>query len=248
MKKNTVYLYSDNPSKALNISQIVEGLSELNIPSEFRGDFFECLELNPSQKQQLEHYISLTLIDDIEKEKLELEYTSANPKTNNKTLYNGFLFIRVINRYFLRSLEKTQNAIHIIFTDKLLCTFENRRYHARVVLMGQPSFISTSGLVEAPARPREYYFLKAQFIGQGRDISELDEYFKGQYVEYDDPKTTNILLSYTLQAIFYELTGEPFCENKGCSLYNSHWQTDVLKIQYDGNLCEMHRKLLDKLA
>ncbi len=243
MKIKPVYLYSDSPSKVLNISEIADSLSKINIHSEFKGDFFN--HLNPSRQKELNHYMSLTLIDDIEREKLELEHAYANPRTNNKTLYDGFLVTRVIYKYFLSDLEKTQNAIHIIFTNKLLCTFENRRYHARVVLMGVPAFISTSGLVEAPARPREYYFLKAQFIEQGRDIGELDEYFKGQYVEYDDPKTTEILLSYTLQVIFYELTGEPFCNNNKCCLYNSHWQKDVLEVQYNGKLCEEHKKLID---
>ncbi|NIP37768.1 MAG: hypothetical protein GWO07_09075, partial [Candidatus Dadabacteria bacterium] len=77
---------------------------------------------------------------------------------------------------------------------------------------------------------------------------ELDEYFKGQYVEYNDPKTTKILQSYTLQPIFYELTGKPFCENNTCCLFNSHWQKDVLEVQYNGKLCEHHRKLIQNLS
>ena len=248
MNKRPVYLYSDTPSKATNISNIIEHLSKFGIESEYKGDFFEYLRLSTAKQNELNHYLSLTLIDDIEKEKLELCHASQNQNTNNKILYDGYLYISVINKYFLLDSNISDSVIHIIYTDKLLCTFENRRYHARVVLMGHPSFISTSGLVEAPARPREYYFLKAQFLQQGRDLKELDEYFKGQYLEYNDPKTTEILQSYTLQPIMYELTGKPFCENKTCCLFNSHWQKDVLEIQYNGQLCKHHRQLIGNLT
>ncbi len=248
MNIKPVFLYSDSPSKSLNIDKIEQELSALNIDAQFKGNFFDSLNLNSKQKKQLFKEISETLIDDIEEEKLNLNKPSHIPKTNDKLLYDGLLYTRVINRYFLLESYNAGKAIHIVFTNKLLCTFENRRYHARVVLLGYPSFISTSGLVEAPARPREYYFLKAQFIAQGRDIRELDEYFSGRYAEYDDPKTTDILLSYVLQVIFYELTGEPFCKNNKCCLFNSHWQEDVLEVQYGGKLCEYHHNIIEKLS
>ena len=245
MNIKPVYLYSDNPSKSLNIPKVIDSLAKLNIHSEFKGNFFEYLKLNSNEQQVLYNKISQTLIEDIEREKYRLGTISANPNTNNKVLYDGFLFTGVVNKYFMSNLHRSLNNINIIFTDRLLCTFENKRYHARVILMGQPTFISTSGLVEAPAKPREYYFLKAQFIDAGKKLEQLDEYFSGQYVEYNDPKTTDILVSYALQSIFYELTGKPFCSNNKCCLFNSHWQKDVLEIQYKAKLCKQHQKLLD---
>lgn len=243
-----VYLYTDGPSKSLEIGQIVEFLSDLNISCEYKGSLFDLLNLDTEGTGQLNQNISLSLIDDIETEKLNTGKTSADPQTGGRTLYDGFLFSRIINRYLLVDPTFCSSAIHIIFTGRLLCTFENRRYHARVILMGIPNYISTSGLIEAPARPREYYFLKAQFIASGKDIAELDEYFEGKYLLYDDPKTTNILKAYTLMAVFYELTGEPFCNNEHCCLYNSHWQSDVLQTQYKGNLCSRHSKILENLS
>ena len=46
MNINPVYLYSDNPSKSLNIHKVIESLAKLNIHSEFKGNFFEYLKLN----------------------------------------------------------------------------------------------------------------------------------------------------------------------------------------------------------
>jgi len=243
-----VYLYTDGPSKSLDIGQIVEFLSGLKIGCEYKGSLFDLLNLNTESTTQLNQTISLSLIDDIETEKLIPGKISVNPKTGGRTLYDGFLFSRIINRYLLADPEFFGSAIHIIFTGRLLCTFENRRYHARVILMETPNYISTSGLIEAPARPREYYFLKAQFAASGRDIAELDEYFEGKYLLHDDPKTTNILKAYSLMAVFYELTGEPFCNNEHCCLYNSHWQSDVLQSQYNGKLCSRHSEILENLS
>ena len=104
--------------------------------------------------------------------------------------------------------------------------------------MGTPSLISTSGLIEAPAKPREYYYVRGRMVQSGMDISELDSMYKGRFVEYDDPKITSILSSYALQVIFYELTGNAFCDNPICCLSNSHWQEEVLKVQYQGKLCD----------
>jgi hypothetical protein len=248
MNIKPVYLYSDHPSKSLSIAKIIEGLDKLNIHCESKGNFFEYLNLNKDEQLELYKKISQTRVDDIEREKYRLDTVSENHTFDNKVLYDGFLFTKVVNKYFMSNLDRPQNNIYIIFTNRLLCTFENKRYHARVILMGYPTFISTSGLVEAPAKPREYYFLKAQYIAAGKNTGELDEYFKGKYVGYDDPKTTDILLSYTLQAIFYELTGQAFCSSKKCCLFNSHWQKDVLEIQYRAKLCQQHQKLLDNLS
>ncbi|MEZ4546778.1 MAG: DUF6775 family putative metallopeptidase [Thermodesulfobacteriota bacterium] len=50
-------------------------------------------------------------------------------------------------------------------------------------------------------------------------------------------KTTSAISSYALQALFYELSGEAFCDDRECCLFNSHWQEDVLRVQYEGKPC-----------
>ncbi len=161
--------------------------------------------------------------------------------------YDGYWMQRVLYRQLFEKINEELNngSIHLIFTGRLFGTFEDRRYHARVVLMGAPSFISTSGLVEAPAKPKEYYYVRGRMIQSGMDTSELDSMYKGKFVEYDDPKISSILLSYALQVISYEKTGEAFCENADCCLSNSHWQEEVLKVQYEGELCDKCRSSIN---
>jgi hypothetical protein len=47
-----------------------------------------------------------------------------------------------------------------MITDKLLCIFDERdwRYHDRSLICGNPTLISTSGIVKGIAKPRDYYY------------------------------------------------------------------------------------------
>ena len=165
-------------------------------------------------------------------------------------LYDGLWLQRIFHKALAeRAPEEIDGAfIHMVFTGRLFGTYGDRRYHARVVLTGSPTLISTSGLVEAPARPREYYFIKGGLLRSGGDLSELDTMYKGRFVEYDDPRTTSIMFSYALQAVYYELSGNDFCEDPGCCLYNSHWQEEVLRLQFEGNMCEKCLEAFKEIA
>jgi hypothetical protein len=165
------------------------------------------------------------------------------------SLYDGLWLQRVFYNIMASKtpFEFNGSFIHVIFTSRLFVTFETKRYHARVVLTGLPSLISTSGIVEAPARPKEYYWLKAGFTQAGRDVDELEQIYKGKFIEYDDPRLTSVLAPYVLQEVFYEMTGNPFCDNPSCCLYNSHWQEEVLKAQIEQKLCDKHINIIRAL-
>ena len=204
-------------------------------------------------------------------EEIDLEISRLTGKgISLGVLYDGLWLQRMFYKNMAEKVphEFRGGFIHLIFTSRLFGTYEtggslttlpldprpdrgyprSQRYHARVVLTGLPSLISTSGIVEAPARPKEYYWLKAGFIQGGKDVRELDLIYKGRFIEYDDPRITRVLRPYILQAIFYELTGNPFCDNPSCCLYNSHWQEEVLKAQLEGKLCEEHRNIIFRLV
>jgi hypothetical protein len=125
----------------------------------------------------------------------------------------------------------------------------NRRYHIRTSLYGIPSLISTTGIVEAPAKPREYYLLKSQYERLGKDLAELKACFEGRFIDYGDERLTEITKGYAMQAIFYALTGNPFCEDKGCRLYNAHWQEELIWAQLESGyeFCPRHTEFLNGL-
>ena len=160
-------------------------------------------------------------------------------------MYDGFELQKI-----LRYLNEDNQIIHVILTNRLTCTFDENdtRYHARAVICANPSIISTTGIVEAPAKPKEYYFEVMKLRTQGLDIESAKEKYKDKFLEYNDKRLTKVLEGYILQVIFYNITGESFCEDIECRLNNAHWQKDLLFSQLEINkLCKKHNEILANL-
>ncbi|MDC0041494.1 hypothetical protein OAJ50_02080 [Candidatus Nitrosopelagicus sp.] len=160
-------------------------------------------------------------------------------------MYDGFELQKI-----LRYLNEDNQTIHIILTNRLTCTFDenDKRYHARAVICANPSIISTTGIVEAPAKPKEYYFEVMKLRTQGLDIKSAKEKYKDKFLEYNDKRLTRVLEGYLLQIIFYNITGESFCEDVKCRLNNAHWQKDLLFSQLEiSKLCKKHNEILTNL-
>lgn len=156
-------------------------------------------------------------------------------------LYDGLGFVNLAGE-----LIGAGEGLHIVFTNQLLGTFDkgDGRWHARVIILGNPAAISTTGAVEAPARPREYYRWKA-LHGPDKAFAMLRESRPGRFLEHGDPRLTEVLKGYALQAIFYFITGNPFCGDRDCRLFNAHWQEDMIRAQIDsGMICRRCMQLL----
>jgi len=237
-----VYIYSDSPSKLLVIEQVTNSLTELGFSVKFRGDFLNYLSLGVGETAELESLLAKARVSNIEKP-VDFFQNQRSSELFQKELYDGFWVQRIFSRFFLvkHPGELIKNSFHAVITGRLLGTYGSRRYHARVILSGFPSFISTSGLVEGPARPQEYYFLKAEYIRLGKDLSEIEEIFRGKFIAYEDERITKVVSAYVLQPLLHNFSGKKFCENNGCSLFNSHWQREVLNAQYTGSLCSKCR-------
>ena len=129
----------------------------------------------------------------------------------------------------------TSDKVHIMFTNRLVATWgDDLRHHLRTIILGIPAIISTSGLVEAPAKPREFYLAQRQLGGAGQSqyaLARLREQFRGRFLDHDDPRLTEVAKGYVMQAVAYQLTGEAFCDDPGCRLFNAHWQEEMLRAQ-----------------
>jgi len=165
-------------------------------------------------------------------------------------LYDAYLLAGTYAAFIsASSAQKTldPDALHVVLTYRLMGTFEryDRRYHARAACYAFPSVISTTGLVAAPAKPREYY-LTRNFLRGGLGEHELLGALEDRYLDHGDERTTEVLKGYLLQALFYHATGNPFCDDPSCRLYNAHWQEEMLAAQMGGDreLCTVHERLL----
>ena len=162
-------------------------------------------------------------------------------------MYDGFKIQNIIYDIITKNDSSSDN-FHVIFTNRLLCTYDttDSRYHGRTVICSNPAVISTTGMIEAPARPKEYYFEVMKCKTQGLDIQNIKKNYSGEILDYHDKRLSKIAEGYLLQAIFYYMTGDAFCDSLDCRLNNAHWQKDLLYSQLKiGKLCNKHQALLD---
>jgi Probable metallopeptidase family (DUF6775) len=83
---------------------------------------------------------------------------------------------------------------------------------------------------------------------QGLNLDALKEQFKGKFLEYHDKNLDKVVRGYALQAIFYYLPLEQFCDSRDCILNNVHWQEDLIHTQIElGSLCDRHQKILESI-
>ena len=167
------------------------------------------------------------------------------PKQTNGmvALYDGFVLQRILAEV-LPAAER--DHVQILLTSLSICTFseDDWRYHARAVVCGTPSIISVTGIVEGPAKPREFYLAQ---LGGMTDVGSLKKRFAGRFIDYDDDRMTAVATLYALQALFFFVAdGEPFCDDKACRLYNAHWQEELIDLIENGSFCAHHERMANK--
>ncbi len=158
-------------------------------------------------------------------------------------VYSGLDFLTILREFIPASERSLRNFFHIVFTVKRLATWGDDRWHLRTILLSVPVVISLTGLVEAPARDREYYVLKQADPALGDQWLEAN---KSEWLDYEDERTTSVVRGYLYQAIFWWRNPSEFefCDNPECALYNSHWQKEMLKAQGQARLCPVHSSML----
>ncbi|HEX5519004.1 MAG TPA: DUF6775 family putative metallopeptidase [Candidatus Nitrosocosmicus sp.] len=169
-------------------------------------------------------------------------------------LYDAFLMQRLLGT-IINDIELTRDHVHLVFEDRLICTFseEDWRYHARTFVGGNPSIISTTGIIEAPAKPKEWYIKQMQLAIY--DIDDEGDHSDGKsssnvknYLDYGDYRINFAAVGCALQALFFFiLEGDPFCRDINCRLYNAHWQEELITSQIQNQkLCNEHMALLNQ--
>ncbi len=255
MKVSKIIIYDEPSVPEIQIDKLQEFLEDTvqiktenrkNIQKNSSIDYAEklatCRVLNPYKP----FFIHNPTKEEINFERKNFEDTNA---TKNIVMYDGFELQKVFSQMIPES-ESNSDIFHIIFTNKLVCTFDTNdyRYHGRAVIASNPSIISTTGIIEAPAKPKQYYFELISNIQRGLNLEAIKQKYKGQYLEYHDKLLSKVVRGYVFQALFYYCTGEPFCDDINCMLFNAHWQKDLLHSQVEnGRLCDKHHIVLKKI-
>lgn len=167
-----------------------------------------------------------------------------NPARAGGVLYDGMTVQRALNAR-LPGDERPLSVLHVPLLDRALATWgTDGRWHKRVNILGQPSLISVPGLYEAPAKPEAYYKEQqrhALLSGDSPPREILENQVDGDFLIENDPRTTDALKGYVLQAVHLVETGTAFCETQQCRLYNAHYQADLIAAQLrEPEFCARH--------
>ena len=257
LKISRVFLYDEPSVPEIEINNLAKFIEEtLGVKVEVRKNFFEHFKSDKNTAYELASLRIFNPYSCFEKHKpteeeinFEEESFTNSSISNNIILYDGFELQDFLKKIIPQE-ELSSDKFHLVFTTRLTCTYdyEDYRYHGRAVICSNPSIISTTGIIEAPAKPRAYYLGMYQNMSQGLNLDALKEQFKGKFLEYHDKNLARVVRGYALQAIFYYLIGEPFCDSKDCVLNNAHWQEDLIHAQIElGKLCIIHQKILESI-
>ncbi|WP_137283704.1 DUF7001 family protein [Halorussus salinisoli] len=176
------------------------------------------------------------------------ERVLENPERAGGVLYDGVAVQRALNEA-IPEPERSLDRLHVVLLDRAVGTWGDHdgRWHKRVNVLGQPAVVSVPGLYEAPAKPEAYYEEKqkqAMLSGDAPPREVLENEVEGDFLVEDDPRTTEALKGYVMQAVHCWRTGEGFCETEGCRLSNPHRQPGVMEAQLrEPEFCEEHAEL-----
>ena len=253
MKTSKIILYDEPTVPEIQLERLQKFLIEtFSVEIKIRESFFQHSSDDIFEKIARTRIFDLKKpfekhnpsIDDILIEKENKDISDSK----EMILYDGFEFHKVITE-LIPINENKIDTLHIIFTNKITCTFDESdfRYHARALIGSNPAIISTTGMIEAPAKPKQYYLDLMTNFSKER-ISEIKKKYKGEFLEYHDSRLSEITEGYLLQAVMYHETGEAFCENIDCRLFNAHWQKDLFHSQIENKtFCKKHQEILKEL-
>jgi len=176
------------------------------------------------------------------------ERALEDPERAGGVIYDGLQVQQILGRR-LPEDERGLDRLHVPLLDRVVGTWGDHdgRWHKRVNVLGQPALVSVPGLYEAPAKHEQYYKEQqkhAMLSGDSPPREVLENEVDGEFLVADDPRTTEALCGYVLQAYHYLDTGEAFCDDEHCRLHNPHRQPGVVEAQLrEPEFCDAHADL-----
>ncbi len=137
MSRLTVCLYTDHPSEALDADAVAASLEEYGVRTENRGNLLEYLRAGDESLDEIAHRLASARVSGIESPLDEVHPAGSTEAAfegrmllgegkGRGVLYDGLWVQRALRKLVFDSLpeESGPGFLHIIFTGRLLGTFE----------------------------------------------------------------------------------------------------------------------------
>lgn len=257
VRLKSIYLYDDPDTESLDTDAVGRylhaRLPEVHV--EVRGDFFtHQLGQMPDNEREaasqvLAEHLRRAEVKDLVHPAERGHVAREDPAELGLGPVYRAAALQAIMGVLLDPAESGLDCLHIVLTGQAIGDWdETRRFRVRIACLGQPSLISTVGLIEVPERPREYSFLRAHLMALGleEDLDDLAEAFAGKALGYGDERINDVLKGYAMMAVFYRLYGEGPCSDPRCRLHDAPTQQEMLACQCGpkARLCRRHSKML----
>lgn len=176
------------------------------------------------------------------------ERKDAKAPSDAPPLYDGHEVLSKVNTAGLDT--GLTGPLCIIVTDLLVCTYDDgdARYHARPVVAANTSLISTASMIWGPARSGQYYEDVMMCAHMQGNLEDVELQHASIHLTRGDSRMQQVAEGYAMQAVFYGVTHETFCDSPDCRLYNTHLQSEMIDAQMNAELCKRHRQILDGLT
>lgn len=255
---DAIYVYDAPDAIGLNIGVVAQFLSEIlpDTEIEARTDFFTC-HLGKFELPQVELLTEEIAARLSEREVRNLVAPDRRDDLDCITPEDrelGVVYLAEPLQDVMRPLipedERGDECLHIVYLEHCLGQFDPGESYLRlqIVQHGQPTIISTTGFVEAPALPREYSFRRAQLLAFGMEdaTEELDEAFADETFGHGDSRITHVATGFALKALFYRLFDERGCDDLTCPLHEAatHDELAQAHIGDESGLCDRHTRML----
>jgi len=252
-----IYLYDENIISEIDISSFVEFLQKyfpfsiirfrksfLNywIPrSKWKGGNLTKIAFRLAQTRinQIEIQKVTTTIPLPEEVDFEQSFLLGNKRNPKRVIYDACRVIAIYSELFDRE-ELNLDHCHLVLTDRLLGVWgkEERRYQIKGVVFGNPTLISISGILERLSQLKRFEEENEQNMGR----TERGSCDKTEQLQ-------EIVKGHMLQALFYYITGNPFCSNRNCCLFEDRSQEDIIhaQLKVESDLCPFHHQMIEDL-
>jgi hypothetical protein len=253
-----VYVYDDPDTEGLNVDDVARYLADVLPGAEVRvrGDYLthqlrRYAEAGGEELvAELTQHFKRAQVDDL----VHPADRNVMPPESPADLGLGEVYrgqaLQAILGLMVNAEESGLSQLHLVLTSMVFGDWDDasRQFRIRVACLGQPSLISTMGLIEGPARPRDFEVLRTQMavMGMGEDIADLAEAFEPRALGYGDRRINECLKGYALMAVMYRAYGEGPCANPACRLHDAATQEELLACQCseDAALCDRHKARL----